>query len=77
MRDEPEDLPAELVGRLAAEHWRLPVDRVRYAPIGAGSYNWIAESGGIPRWFVKCDPGDGFAELALRLRTVTALHANG
>lgn len=77
MRDEPEDLPADLVGRLAGEHWRLPVDRVRYAPIGAGSYNWIAESGGIPRWFVKCDPGDGFAELALRLRTVTALHANG
>lgn len=77
MRDVPADLSADLVCRLAGEHWRLPVDRVGYAAIGAGSYNWIAESGGVPRWFVKCDSSDGCAELAARLRTVTALHDDG
>jgi spectinomycin phosphotransferase len=77
MRDEPEDLSADMVGQFAADHWRLPVDRVRYAPIGAGSHNWVAESGGMPRWFVKIDASDGFAELARRLRTVTALQDSG
>lgn len=77
MRDQPEDLSADLICRLVGEHWRLPVDRVDYAPIGAGSYNWIAQSNGTPRWFVKCDPSAGFDELVLRLRTVVALHDGG
>jgi len=54
MRDEPADLTPDAVRDHVRHGWGLPVDAVRYQPVGAGSYNWTAEAGGRPRWFAGC-----------------------
>jgi spectinomycin phosphotransferase len=39
--------------------WRLDVACVRYAPVGAGGYHWVARSAAGSRWFVTVDDLDG------------------
>lgn len=80
MRDEPADLPHDVVLGCLRRQWSLPAECVRYAPVGAGSYHWIGEAGGRPRWFVKCDRTDsaaGFERLRAAFLTAAALSENG
>jgi spectinomycin phosphotransferase len=39
--------------------WRLDVEGVQYAPVGAGGYHWVARSAAGSRWFVTVDDLDG------------------
>lgn len=39
--------------------WGLDVETVRYAPVGAGGYHWVACSAAGRRWFVTVDDLDG------------------
>jgi spectinomycin phosphotransferase len=80
MQDEPAELPADAVLSHVQQGWGLVADRVRYAPVGAGSYHWVAEAGGRPGWFVKCDvvSADGaFERLRATFETAAALRADG
>lgn len=38
--------------------WDLEVDEFRYVPKGAGSYHWIADSAGDPKYFITVDDLD-------------------
>ncbi|HEX3815358.1 MAG TPA: aminoglycoside phosphotransferase family protein [Mycobacteriales bacterium] len=55
MRDEPAELPVDAVLGHVRDGWDVPVEVIRYLPVGAGSYNWVAEADGRPAWFIKCD----------------------
>ncbi|TDW54471.1 phosphotransferase [Kribbella pratensis] len=55
MRDEPTDISGELVAGILNEHWEFRATEVTYAPVGFGSYHWIAAQGDSPRWFVTAD----------------------
>jgi spectinomycin phosphotransferase len=44
-----------LVARILTEHWGFEVAEVTYAPVGFGSYHWIASADDGPRWFVTAD----------------------
>ena len=39
--------------------WRLDVEVVQYAPVGAGGYYWVARSAAGSQWFVTVDDLDG------------------
>ena len=39
--------------------WRLDVEGVQYAPVGAGGYHWVARSATGNRWFATVDDLDG------------------
>ena len=43
-----------------ADGWGLPAGtlRLRYAPVGGGSYHWVATAGRSGRWFVTVDDLD-------------------
>lgn len=47
----------ELLARVAAG-WRIPLDGIRYLPKAAGSYHWVAEAQGRPRYFITVDDLD-------------------
>lgn len=55
VNDEPADLSCDLVGELLRRHWGLDPTRVEYAPVGFGSYHWIATGTDGRRWFVTAD----------------------
>jgi spectinomycin phosphotransferase len=55
MRDEPADISCDLVAAILSEHWEFQPATVTYAPVGFGSYHWIASGPGGPRWFVTAD----------------------
>ncbi len=38
-----------------ADGWGLPVETLRYAPVGGGSYHWVVTSGPGEQWFVTVD----------------------
>ncbi len=44
--------------RATSATWNLEVDEFRYVPKGAGSYHWIAESAGEPKYFITVDDLD-------------------
>jgi spectinomycin phosphotransferase len=89
MRDEPAELPCDLVAGWLRRHWGLAPVEVSYAPVGFGGYHWIAadERGG--RWFVTIgylDPGGNwlgpdpdaiFAALTAAAGTTRALAERG
>lgn len=55
MNDEPADLGvAEVTGWLR-DRWGIEPVAVSYAPVGFGSYHWIATDRDGPRWFVTAD----------------------
>jgi spectinomycin phosphotransferase len=54
----PEELDVDDLQRAAVDTWGLPVDELRYVPKGAGSYHWIAVTGGTPRGFLAVDDLD-------------------
>jgi spectinomycin phosphotransferase len=41
-----------------ADGWGLPVETLRYAPVGGGSYHWVVTSGLGEQWFVTVDDLD-------------------
>lgn len=54
MRAEHPELPCELVAGLLRRYWGLDV-AVSHAPVGFGSYHWVAFGRGGARWFVTAD----------------------
>ncbi len=49
MLDEPKSLPRAALVDMLHRYWSVSVERVRYSPVGAGSYHWLAENvAGIP-----------------------------
>jgi spectinomycin phosphotransferase len=59
MRDRPEGLSEDDLGRALAEGWGIRAAGLDYAPVGAGSYHWVADTPGGDRWFVTVDDLDG------------------
>jgi len=55
MRVEPTNLARALLTDPLHTYWGIDVSQLRYAPVGAGSYHWIAEAVGGTRWFVTAD----------------------
>jgi spectinomycin phosphotransferase len=51
----PEDLEASAVIRSLAAGWGFDVETIEYAPVGFGSYHWIAIEPGGSRCFVTID----------------------
>src|SRR5205085_2006048 len=41
-----------------ADGWALPVEALRYAPVGGGSYHWAVTSSPGEQWFVTVDDLD-------------------
>jgi spectinomycin phosphotransferase len=88
MRDEPENLPRAFLTEELGAHWGIEVWNIEYAPVGAGSYHWVAEDAGGGRWFVTADnlwslgtqegdPDAAFAGLAAAYQTAAALRDAG
>lgn len=89
MRDEPPDLRRDQVAAYLAGGWGLTATEVSYAPVGFGSYNWIAADPAGPRWFVTGDrlspdggwlgptPELAYASLTAAATTTTELVAAG
>jgi spectinomycin phosphotransferase len=77
MRDEPPDLTCGQVTELLRRHWSIKPADVSYAPVGYGSYHWVAADHDGPRWFVTADclrPGGSLLGATAR-DTFTALVA--
>jgi spectinomycin phosphotransferase len=58
MMDKPEGVSDRELGRALDQGWNLRPDELRYAPVGAGSYHWIARDHRGDRWFVTVDDLD-------------------
>ena len=60
MRDRPAGVAERDVARALADGWGLatPALRLRYAPVGGGSYHWVVTAGPAGRWFVTVDDLD-------------------
>ncbi len=60
MKDEPAEISGADIAGMLNKHWGFRPTEVIYAPVGGGSYHWIASVGSEPRWFVTAnhlDPG--------------------
>jgi spectinomycin phosphotransferase len=58
MNDLPEELDIDKLPRALAEGWRFEIATIEYAPVGFGSYHWIAMDGAGTRRFVTVDDLD-------------------
>lgn len=58
MRGEPSDIETGVVVDALADGWGLEVERADYAPVGAGSYHWVASDHDGTRRFVTVDDLD-------------------
>ena len=60
MRDRPEGITERDVAHALADGWGLSAGtlRLRYAPLGGGSYHWVMTGGPGERWFVTVDDLD-------------------
>jgi spectinomycin phosphotransferase len=76
MYDEPASLPKDLLAAALHEHWGIDC-KLRYAPVGFGSYHWVAEATTGERWFVTADAADGFEALRAAYETAAALRDQG
>jgi spectinomycin phosphotransferase len=79
MRDEPTEISCDLVARILKEHWGFAPAEVAYAPVGFGSYHWIASAEDGPRWFVTADRvgSDGGQTIAAAMQTAHVLADRG
>ena len=82
MRDEPVELTLRLVAECLDGCWGIQPTDLSYAPVGNGSYHWIAADPSGPRWFVKADHLAGtvdqrFAMLAAAADTSRQLAGDG
>jgi len=60
VRDRPEGITERDVAHALADGWGLPAGtlRLRYAPVGGGSYHWVVTAGRSGRRFVTVDDLD-------------------
>ena len=60
MRDRPAGITERDVARALADGWGLSTAalRLRYAPVGGGSYHWVVTGGPGEQWFVTVDDLD-------------------
>ncbi len=60
MRDRPAGITERDLARALADGWGLSAAtlRLRYAPVGGGSYHWVVTAGPAGRWFVTIDDLD-------------------
>jgi spectinomycin phosphotransferase len=58
VRDRPEGVTERDVARALADGWGLSAASLRYAPVGGGSYHWIAADDQGKQWFVTVDDLD-------------------
>jgi spectinomycin phosphotransferase len=86
MYDEPVDLTADAIVAALVRRWSIAVSKIEYAPVGFGSYHWIATEQDGQRWFVTADsaekvsgrePGSAFAGLEAAYATAAALRDRG
>ncbi len=55
MRDRPAGITERDLVHALADGWALPVETLRYAPVGGGSYHWVVTGRPGERWFVTVD----------------------
>jgi spectinomycin phosphotransferase len=89
MRDEPDELGKALIAGALRLHWGIDGASLEYAPVGAGSYHWIARETTGGAWFLTADnlgalgtqegasPDADFAGLQAAFLTAAALRAAG
>ena len=89
MRDEPAELGKALIAGVLRVHWDIDAASLEYAPVGAGSYHWIAREATGSAWFITADnlgalgtqdgtnPDADFAGLKDAFLTAAALRADG
>jgi spectinomycin phosphotransferase len=58
VRDRPEGITERDVARALADGWGIPAGALRYAPVGGGSYHWVAGDEPGERHFVTVDDLD-------------------
>ena len=58
MQDRPAGVREHELRLALARGWNLRPGQLRYAPVGAGSYHWVARTAGGGRWFVTMDDLD-------------------
>ena len=58
MKDRPAGVTERDLVHALADGWGLPVETLRYAPVGGGSYHWVVTSGPGEQWFVTVDDLD-------------------
>ncbi|GAA2632187.1 phosphotransferase [Paractinoplanes durhamensis] len=76
MKDRPDGVTDADIRAALAAGWGLDATDIRYLPVGAGSYHWVAGD----RWFVTVDGlgfADSFTPLRTALETATALRRAG
>ena len=72
MRDRPAGITERDLVHALADGWELPVETLRYAPVGGGSYHWVVTSGPGEQWFVTVDDLDDKGWLGLTRPAVFA-----
>ncbi|MGW6199135.1 phosphotransferase enzyme family protein [Kribbella sp. NPDC055110] len=77
MRDEPAEISCDLVAGILKEHWGFQATEVVYAPVGFGSYHWIASEAGEPRWFVTADRVGSAGVIEAAMQTTKELADRG
>ena len=76
MRDRPAGITERDLVHALADGWELPVETLRYAPVGGGSYHWVVTSGPGEQLFVTVDDLDDKGWLGLtRPAVFTGLRA--
>jgi spectinomycin phosphotransferase len=58
MRDVPSGIETRVVVDALADGWGFDADTIEYAPVGAGSYHWVAADAAGKRRFVTVDDLD-------------------
>ncbi|MFI5049268.1 MAG: phosphotransferase family protein [Gaiellales bacterium] len=88
MRTPPDDLDPGTLTEALADGWGIAVDRIEYAPVGAGSHHWTVAAADDRRAFATVDhlgqkawlgddPDAAFAGLRAALDTAVALAGSG
>ena len=73
------EISCAVVAGILGARWGFEVAEVTYAPVGFGSYHWIASADGGPRWFVTADRvgSDGGQAIAAAMQTAQDLAGRG
>jgi spectinomycin phosphotransferase len=58
VRDRPDGVTERELAHALADGWGLSAGTLRYAPVGGGSYHWMARGERGDRWFVTVDDLD-------------------
>jgi len=88
MHEEPDDLSADSLSAALELHWDIKARGIEYAPVGFGSYHWVATQSSAQKWFITADRvgaeahdsgenADPFANLLAAYSSVSALRSRG